>query len=56
MMKSAFVEVLEERKELLRELIEEALEDIGLAQAIEEGRNSDPVSREDVFKILDGNN
>lgn len=56
MMKTAFIEALEERKDLFRELIDEALEDIGLVQAIEEGRNSGSVSREDIFKILDGNN
>ncbi len=56
MMKTAFIEALEERKDLFRELIDEALEDIGLVQAIEEGRSSGSVSREDIFKILDGNN
>lgn len=35
--KSALVEVLEERKDLVREVIEEALEDAALARAIEEG-------------------
>jgi hypothetical protein len=35
--KSAIVEVLEERKDLVREVIEEALEDAALARAIEEG-------------------
>lgn len=35
--KTALLEVLEERKDLLREAIEEALEDIALARAIEVG-------------------
>ncbi|MBI5473995.1 MAG: hypothetical protein HY961_16785 [Ignavibacteriae bacterium] len=56
LMKAAFIEALEERKDLFRELIDEALEDIGLVQAIEEGRSSGSVSREEIFKILDGNN
>ncbi|MEO8166878.1 MAG: hypothetical protein ABI623_01435 [bacterium] len=56
MMKTAFIEALEERKELFRELIDEALEDIGLVRAIEEGRNDEPASRDEIFKILDGNN
>ncbi len=58
LMKAAFVEVLEERRDLLRGLMEEALEDIALAHAIEEGlaegAASGPVSHEDVFAILRG--
>ena len=38
--KTAIVEVLEERKDLLRDAIEETLEDIALARAIEEGRRT----------------
>jgi len=36
--KDALGEVLEERKDLLREILEEAVEDFALARAIEEGR------------------
>ena len=55
-LKSAIVEVLEERKDLLREVLEEALEDIALAHAIEEGEQSEPVTRAEVFKALESNN
>lgn len=52
--KEAIVEVLEERRDLLREAFEEALEDVGLANAIEEGRRTREVSRDAVFSILEG--
>jgi ribosomal protein L12E/L44/L45/RPP1/RPP2 len=52
LLKAAIVEVLEERRDLVRELIEEALEDVALARAIEEGQESPLVSRDEVFKIL----
>ena len=48
--KAAITEVLEEKKDLLREAVEEALEDIGLFNAIQEGEE---VSRDEVFGILE---
>ena len=53
--KSAIVEVLEERKDLVREVIEEALEDAALARAIEEGDRTGIVNREEILRTLDGN-
>ena len=50
--KKAIVEVMEENQELVSSLLVEALEDIGLSRAIEEGEKSEPVSREEVFKVL----
>ncbi len=52
--KAALVEVLEERRDLFRDLLEEALEDIGMRYAIEEGLRGRNVSRDDVFSILNG--
>jgi hypothetical protein len=52
-LKSAIVEILEERKDLVRELLEEALEDIALARAIEEGEQSELVTRDEVFQALE---
>jgi hypothetical protein len=54
-LKSALVEILEERKDLVREVLEEALEDIALARAIETGEQSELVNRDEVFNALDGN-
>ena len=56
LLKAAIVEILEERKDLVRELLEEALEDIALARAIEEGDQSELASRDGVFKALESNN
>ena len=52
-MKAALVEVLEERADLLREVLTEVLEDIALVRAIQEGESSGQVSRDEVFRLLD---
>lgn len=52
-LKAAIVEVLEERRDLVVDLIEEALEDIALVRAMEAEEGSPLVSRDEVFKILD---
>jgi len=52
--KTALREVLEERKDLLREVIEEALEDIAFARAIEAGQRTEEASRNEVFSLLEG--
>jgi hypothetical protein len=52
--KTAVLEVLEERKEFLRDLIEETMEDIALARAIEQGQRTEEVSRGEVISLLEG--
>jgi hypothetical protein len=52
--KSAILEVLEERREVLRELIEETWEDIALARAIEQGQGTEEIGRSEVLSILEG--
>ena len=54
MLKAAIIEVLEERRDLVREAVKEAFEDIALARAIEEGEQSAPVQRSDILAIIDG--
>ena len=51
-LKEALVEVLEERRDLIQGLVEEALEDVALARAIEQGEGTDTVSRDEVFKLM----
>ena len=46
------MEILEERKDLVREVLEEAFEDVPLARAIEEGEQSELVARDEVSKAL----
>ena len=52
--KAAAIEALEERRDLVKDILEEAMEDIALARAIEEGIGSKPVSRDEVFVLLTG--
>lgn len=51
-LKAAFIEVMQERPDLIRDVLEEALEDIGLIRAIKEGEQTEDVSREEVFAIF----
>jgi len=46
-------EVLEERSELIRNIVEEALEDIGMSKAIQEGEASELATRGEVFNLLE---
>lgn len=50
-LKAAAGEVLQENRDLLREIVDETIEEIALSRAIDKGLRSDPVSREDVFAI-----
>ena len=51
-LKAAVVEVLEERRDLVRDALADAVEDIGLVRAIEAGSRSKAATRAEVFKIL----
>lgn len=53
-MKEALVDALKDQRDLLQEVFADALEDIAMAKAIEEGRRSRTIKREQVFKILRG--
>jgi hypothetical protein len=51
--KAAFIEVIEEKKDFFWELVEDAIEEIALVRAIEEGRQTATISREEVFKLFE---
>ncbi|MBD2516307.1 hypothetical protein H6G93_15050 [Nostoc sp. FACHB-973] len=53
LLKTAIVEVLQEQKEVFYDLLAEIIEDIALEKAIKEGENTETVSREAIFQILD---
>ncbi len=53
-MKEALKETLSEQRDLFRDVFAEVLEDLGLVEALEEGKKSKPVSREIIFDILEG--
>lgn len=52
LIKVALLEVLEERQDLLHDALEDAIEDVAFIRAIQEGENTEAVSREKIFKIL----
>lgn len=51
--KEAFVETLEEKKDVLYNLLVEVIEDIALVRAIQEGENTESVSRQNIFNLLE---
>lgn len=52
--KSALADAFKENRELMQEIVQEALEDIAMARAIEEGLKTKPVSRKKVLSIIEG--
>ena len=54
LVKTALLEVLEERKDLLRDIVEESLEDIALARAIDAGQRTGEADRGEVISLLEG--
>jgi len=52
--KQAIIEAIEEKKEVVHDILMEVMEDIAMVRAIEEGENSGSVGREEIFNILDG--
>ena len=52
LLKAAVVELLEERPDLVRDALADAIEDLGLIKAIEAGARSKAISRAEIFKIL----
>lgn len=53
LIKTALIEVLETRRDLMQEIVEEAMEDFALSRAIEQGMTSKKASRDEVFAILE---
>jgi hypothetical protein len=52
LLKTALIEILQDQKEVFTDMIFEAMEDIAMVKAIEEGKSTETVSREAIFKIL----
>ena len=53
LLKEALIEVLQERPGLLRDMLVDAVEDIGLARAIREGQDTPEVNKDAVLKALE---
>lgn len=53
LLKLAIIEVFQEHKEVFSDLLAEVIEEIALENAIKEGENTEPVSRDVIFKLLE---
>jgi len=53
-LKEALSETLSEQRDLFRDIFEEVLEDFAFAGAIREGQETDRVSRDEIFDMLEG--
>ena len=51
--KQALIELFEERRDLFYDLFAEVMEDYGLTLTIQEGLNTEPASRAEIFAILE---
>ncbi len=54
LLKETLIELFEERQDLFSAIVAEALEDIGLANAMQEVEDSEVVSEKQVMKVLKG--
>lgn len=54
LLKEALAELFEERRDIFSAIVAEAIEDIGLANAIREGRKNDFINKEEIDAILAG--
>jgi hypothetical protein len=49
LLKTALIEILQEQKEVFTDIIVEAMEDVALVKAIEEGENTETVNIKEIF-------
>ena len=54
LLKQAILELVQERGDVLQDILVEALEDLALARAIEEGESTEVVSKAEILQILEG--
>lgn len=54
LLEDVFIKMLQERRDLFYDIVIEALEDIALGNAIQEGRQNHFVNEERIFAILEG--
>jgi hypothetical protein len=52
--KSTVTDAFEENRELMQDIVREALEDIAVARTIEQGLKTKSVSPKEVFSVLGG--
>jgi hypothetical protein len=54
MLTEILIDLIKTRKELFAEIFQDALEEVGLGNAIAEGRKNELVPEENIFALLDG--
>lgn len=54
LLEEVLVKMIREKREVFYDILMEALEDIALGEAIQEGRQNHFVSEEQIFAILEG--
>jgi len=52
--KQAIIEAMEEKRDVVHDLLVEAMEDLAMIRAIEQGEETELVSRDEVMSILEG--
>ena len=52
--KQAIIEAMEEKRDVVHDLLVEAMEDLAMIHAIEQGEETELVSRDEVLSILEG--
>lgn len=52
--KQAIIEAIEEKKDVVHDMLVDAMEDLAMIHAIQQGENTGSVSRKEVFDILEG--
>jgi hypothetical protein len=55
LLKLAIAELIRENRQEVSEFLTEIIEDIAMERAIEEGKDTEVVSREEIFSILETN-
>jgi len=53
LLKEALIEAIEEKRNLFSGMIADAVEDIAMVRAIQEGENTETISKKEIFNILD---
>ncbi|HNR31970.1 MAG TPA: hypothetical protein PKI11_13855 [Candidatus Hydrogenedentes bacterium] len=53
LVKEALIDILDERREYLSELLVEAIEDVAMVRAIQEEEHTPEVARDDILRRLD---
>lgn len=54
LLEEVFIKMIREKRDVFYEIIIEALEDVALGNAIQEGRQDQFVSEERIFAVLEG--